>query len=114
MTNDERWVDAYLDQYCLPGEHNFRDAGAGLRWCVHCYKEEQTDNTNCVICDSPATHKAEVMAPGWAQPAEAWVCGPCFEGLRRPQHRRLWRAREGHQLRHRQSGSVPGAAGDDG
>lgn len=94
MTNEQIWVESYLDRYCALLEHDFRAAGGGVRWCVRCYKEEWSDSTSCSICDSVATTRTFLVAPGWKSPLRARLCGVCFAGLANCEGRRLWRTDE--------------------
>ncbi len=94
MTNEQIWVESYLDRYCPLLEHDFRAAGGGVRWCVRCYKEEAGDSSSCSVCDCAATTGTLLMAPGWDAPLQTRLCATCFAGLTEETDRRLWRTDE--------------------
>ncbi len=50
MPLQSSWVERWLDEYCEPGEHEFRAYRPGAMVCSLCAKEELLRGGTCLIC----------------------------------------------------------------
>src|SRR5438105_3937118 len=53
MPLQSSWVERWLDEYCEPGEHEFRAYRPGAMVCSLCAKEEAVRGGTCLICGVP-------------------------------------------------------------
>jgi hypothetical protein len=75
------WVEHWLERYCAPGAHRFRQVRPDVVVCEACSKEELVGGSTCLICGIPGEHEVVLLPLAGVDGARfaGRLCGPCYD-----------------------------------
>jgi len=92
MPYQRSWVELWLERYCSPGQHRFRQLRADVLICERCRKQELIGGATCLVCGIPGEfpHTIE-RSTGGADRLTGRLCGSCLDEFEDRQEIGGWR-----------------------
>lgn len=91
MPYQRSWVEHWLERYCAPGHHRFRQLRADVIVCERCSKQELIGGATCLVCGIPGEFHHTIEQIGASSRLSGRLCGSCLDEFMERQEIQGWR-----------------------